>query len=223
MDFAEWEVYYRKILEDFGYSRAEDERSARILDAKLGGVRIDPETLRAVFAAKEAVIAGNAPRLREELAAVAHPLVAADEATSVLRQAGIRPDVIVTDLDGAVEDQVAANAEGTVVVIHAHGDNIAAVEAWAPKFRGPVIGTTQSRPFGRIYNFGGFTDGDRAAFLADALGAASLLLLGFDFETPSPKDADVETKKRKLDWAYILIQALDVSMYEEPDSEGDDV
>ncbi|MEK6851873.1 MAG: 6-hydroxymethylpterin diphosphokinase MptE-like protein [Candidatus Thermoplasmatota archaeon] len=215
MDFEEWEPYYRQILEDFGFSREADERAARVLDATLGGTRIDPEGLRPLFAEKDVTIAGNAPSLAEELVAVEHPLLAADEATSVLRKAGIRPDVIITDLDGDVADQVAANAEGAVVVVHAHGDNVPAIEAWAPKFRGRVIGTTQARPFGRIHNFGGFTDGDRAAFLADHLGARSLLLLGFDFENPSPKDADPQTKRRKLDWAYILLQTLDVSAYEE--------
>src|SRR3990170_837808 len=215
MDFAEWDVYYRQILEDFGYAREADERAAKVLDARLGGERIDPEALRPLFAGRDVTIAGDAPSLERELVAVEHPLVAADEATSVLRKAGIRPDVIVTDLDGDVADQVAANAEGAVAVVHAHGDNLAAIEAWAPKFRGRVIGTTQAGPFGRIHNFGGFTDGDRAAFLADHLGARSLLLLGFDFETPSPKDADPETKKRKLDWAYILLQTLDVSVYDE--------
>ena len=216
MDFEAWDVYYRQILKDFGYSREEDERAARILDERLTGERIAPEALRPMFAGKDATIAGNAPSLADEVTAVAHPLVAADEATSVLRKAGIRPDVIVTDLDGDVADQVAANAEGAVAVVHAHGDNIPAIEAWAPKFRGRVIGTTQARPLGRVYNFGGFTDGDRAGFLADHLGAASLLLIGFDFETPSPKDADRGTKKRKLDWAYILLQTLDASGYGAP-------
>jgi len=214
MEFEEWDVYYRKIVEDFGYSREQDERSARFLDERLGGTRIDPEELRSLFGGRDVTIAGNAPGLADELTAVAHPVVAADEATSVLRAKGIRPDVIVTDLDGNVQDQIAANREGTVAVVHAHGDNMAAVERWAPEFRGRVIATTQSRPFERVHNFGGFTDGDRAAFLADHLGSKRLLLLGFDFENPNPKDEDRETKKRKLDWAYILIQTLDASEYE---------
>jgi uncharacterized Rossmann fold enzyme len=214
MDFEEWDVYYRQILADFGYSREEDERSARILDDRLSGRRIDPEDLRSLFGGKEVTIAGNAPELVDDLTAVAHPIVAADEATSVLRSKGIRPDVIVTDLDGNVEDQIAANREGSIAVVHAHGDNIPAVERWAPRFVGRVLATTQAKPFGRMHNFGGFTDGDRAAFLADHLGAARLLLLGFDFENPNPKDEDRETKKRKLDWAYILINTLDASEYE---------
>ncbi len=214
MDYAEWDVYYRQILEDFGFSREEDERAAKLLDATLGGRRIDPEDLRTTFAGREATVAGNAGTLAEELGAVSRPLLAADEAATVLRRADLLPDVIVTDLDGDVEDQIALNVGGTVAVVHAHGDNIEAIERWAPRFHGPVIATTQSRPFGRVYNFGGFTDGDRAAFLADHLGARSLLLLGFDFENPSPKDADPEVKKRKLDWAYILLQTLDVSGYD---------
>lgn len=217
MDYESWDVYYRQILRDFGYSRERDERAAHILDATLGGDRLDPEDLRPLFAGKDVTIAGNAASLAEELDDVARPLVVADEATSVLRRARIRPDAVVTDLDGAVEDQVAANGEGTVVIVHAHGDNIPALERWAPRFPGPVVGTTQSRPFGRIYNFGGFTDGDRAAFLADHFGATSLYLRGFDFENPSPKDTDRETKQRKLDWAYILLGTLDVSHYVEGD------
>src|SRR5436309_2131553 len=128
MDYETWDVYYRQIRTDFRYSQEDDERSARTLDSVLAGERIDPESLRSLFAGKDATIAGNAPSLEKEIVAVEHPLVAADEATSILRKSGIRPDVIVTDLDGTVEDQIAANAEGAVVVIHAHGDNEAAVK-----------------------------------------------------------------------------------------------
>jgi hypothetical protein len=67
------------------------------------------------------------------------------------------------------------------------------------------MGTTQSRPFGRLHNFGGFTDGDRAVLMARHLGAPTRLL-GFDFDTPRLKEGrDVEVKKRKLAWARRLI------------------
>src|SRR3989304_3747067 len=91
MDFAEWDVYYRQILEDFGYSREADERAAKVLDARLGGERIDPEALRPLFAGRDVTIAGNAPSLERELVAVEHPLVAAGEATPGPPKAGIRP------------------------------------------------------------------------------------------------------------------------------------
>jgi uncharacterized Rossmann fold enzyme len=90
----------------------------------------------------------------------------------------------VTDLDGATEAFVEMNRAGTVIVVHAHGDNMALLRRWVPRFPGPLVGTTQARPFGRIHNFGGFSDGDRAVFLAHALGAGEVLLAGFDLDDP---------------------------------------
>jgi len=119
------------------------------------------------------------------------------------------PAAVVTDLDGTMSDQVKANDAGAIVLVHGHGDNGPAVRKWAPLFAGKTVATTQSRPTGGLRNFGGFTDGDRAVFLADHFGAARIHLVGFDFAHPSPKDADVRTKQRKLDWAYILIGNLE--------------
>ena len=79
-----------------------------------------------------------------------------------------------------------------------------------------VIGTTQAQPLGNIYNFGGFTDGDRAIFLAVALGAAEITLAGMDFGDIVTKysrpnlesdlaEAD-EFKRKKLMYAERLTQ-----------------
>jgi uncharacterized Rossmann fold enzyme len=88
--------------------------------------------------------------------------------------------------------------------LHAHGDNIPHLRFWVPRFNGPLVGTTQSRPIPGIYNFGGFTDGDRAAFAAHALGAEKVKLLGFDLDDPT-----VDPMKRgKLHWARILLRTL---------------
>ncbi|OGS49944.1 MAG: hypothetical protein A3K65_04445, partial [Euryarchaeota archaeon RBG_16_68_12] len=158
MDFDEWETYYERILEDFGFSRAEDERAARILDETLGGERVSPQAIASVLSGRAVTVAGNAPGLAGELRRLTEVVVAADEATSVLMAHGRMPQVIVTDLDGRVEDQVEANRRGAIAVVHAHGDNIPAIRKWTTRFEGPTLATTQSRPFGRVYNFGGFTD-----------------------------------------------------------------
>jgi len=50
-----------------------------------------------------------------------------------------------------------------------------------PKLRNP-IGTTQLKPFGKLHNFGGFTDGDRAVCLAEHFKAGLIILAGMDFE-----------------------------------------
>ena len=68
------------------------------------------------------------------------------------------------------------------MVVHAHGDNIPLLKHWVPRFTGPLVATTQSTPLPHVHNFGGFTDGDRAVFAADELGAASITLVGFDLD-----------------------------------------
>jgi hypothetical protein len=208
MEFEFWEPYYERILKDFAFSRSEDERAAKVLDKRLGGTRIDPKDLAILLSGKPVSVAGNAPSLRSELGRLTEVVIAADEATSTILERDRLPDVIVTDLDGNVEDQLEANRRGSIAVVHAHGDNIPAIEKWAGRFEGRTIATTQSRPFGRVHNFGGFTDGDRGVFLADAMGAKPIRLVGFDFEHPNPKDQPAEIKKKKLDWAFILIESI---------------
>ncbi len=142
--------------------------------------------------------------------------VAVDGATSALLKEGIKPGLIVTDLDGKIEDILSANLEGSIVVVHAHGDNITSLEK-VKEFHGPVLGTTQTEPIGKIYNFFGFTDGDRAAFLSEAMGAHTILLAGFDlgekvgrFSKPT-YTCDVyatTVKRKKLKYAKKLLEWL---------------
>jgi uncharacterized Rossmann fold enzyme len=208
MEFEAWEPFYVQILKDFGFSRTEDEAVARELDDLLGGRRVSDSELHTMLHGKEVTVAGNGPNLAEEIGEVRGVLLTADEATSVALSRGFTPALVVTDLDGIVPDQVKAADLGAVVVVHGHGDNGPAVRKWAPVFAGKTVATTQSKPAGRLRNFGGFTDGDRAVFLADHFGASRIHVIGFDFEHPSPKDTDLRTKQRKLDWAYILLESL---------------
>jgi 2-amino-4-hydroxy-6-hydroxymethyldihydropteridine diphosphokinase len=209
MDFASWEPFYEQILKDFLFSRSQDESVAAELDRRLGGTRIPDAELRTLIRGKEVTVAGNGPKVGAEIKGSRGVLLTADEATSVALEHGILPAILVTDLDGNVSDQLKANAEGTIAVVHGHGDNRPAVQEWAARFSGRTVATTQSRPTGRLRNFGGFTDGDRAVFLADHFGAARIHLVGFDFEHPNEKDRDRRTKQRKLDWAYVLLASLE--------------
>jgi len=162
---------------------------------------------------KTAVVCGNAPCLESDLReagfsssssshdSVSVVVIAADGATSVLLRNALLPDIVVTDLDGEVADEIHANRLGAVLVVHAHGDNIAALRSVLPALNEEVLCTTQSRPFRNIYNFGGFTDGDRCVFLAKEFGARRVELLGFDFEDEGVS----ERKRKKLKWAKRLI------------------
>lgn len=209
MKYEEWEPYYKAILEDFGWTPEGDEEAARIMAPMLPDPAPALARLRELIEGRDVLVCGKAPRLREDLAGVdrsRYTVIAADGATSVLLAAGIVPDIIVSDLDGSHDDLLEANRKGAIVLAHAHADNIPAVREMVPKLKA-VIGTTQARPFDRVYNFGGFSDGDRCVFLAKEFGAASITIIGFDLN-----DTNVTPKKlKKLKWARKLLKVLDIS------------
>ncbi|MFQ6120328.1 MAG: 6-hydroxymethylpterin diphosphokinase MptE-like protein [Methanosarcinales archaeon] len=220
MEFTQWEPIYEQILQDFGYSRKEDEYSAKILSELLEkkdpidlnpnkvGVEDGIEKLQPIIMDREVLVCGNAPCLQEDINKkyrIGYVVIAADGATTTLLHNNIIPDIIVTDLDGVIEDLIYANHLGALMVVHAHGDNIKAIKEIVPKLKN-IIGTTQSRPLKKVYNFGGFSDGDRCVFLAKYFKAKSITIIGFDFEDPKVNPI----KKKKLKWAKQLINMIDL-------------
>ncbi len=204
MNFEEWEPHYREILDYFGFSREDDEAAARILASLIP--RDDLVALSTLCRGNDVTVCGNAPCLKSELKMIAGSSVvfAADAAADVLVKNGIRPAAVFTDLDGASDCLLDMNAAGTIVVVHAHGDNIPLLKHWVPKLSGLIVATTQAAPLPHVHNFGGFSDGDRAVFTADALGARSITILGFDLD-----DTSVDPVKRgKLMWARKLLALL---------------
>jgi len=204
MEFDEWEPVYEAILRDFGYDRAGDERGRDRLESLLES-SFDPADLSAVHGATVAV-AGAGPSLETEpeleRARDADIVVAASTAVDTLASHGIEADCMVTDLDKNPETVERLTAAGVPVAVHAHGDNLEAIREVVPNCdHRYVLPTTQAEPTERVRNFGGFTDGDRAAFLADHLGAARLAFVGWDFDDPSVGPA----KARKLEWAERLL------------------
>ena len=107
--------------------------------------------------------------------------IVADGATQALLENNIIPDIIVTDLDGNMEYLKRSSESKSIMIVHAHGDNIRKLP-YAILFR-YCIGTTEDKPFGKIKNFGGFTDGDRCVFLANHFKASKIILIGMDFGT----------------------------------------
>lgn len=202
MDFTAWEPHYREILDYFGFDRTGDEDAARLLASLLECDNL--LSLASIIDGNEVTVCGNAPCLKDQLEDISGIVFAADAAAGVLDSHGIFPDAIFTDLDGADDRFIELNREGTIVVIHAHGDNMPLLRHWVPRFPGKIVGTTQAAPLPHVYNFGGFTDGDRAVFAADELGASQIHLVGFDLD-----DKDVDPLKRgKLFWARKLLALI---------------
>jgi len=186
MKAEEWEPYYSEILDFFGFSREDDEHAAQVLAELLP--RDDIETLRSTIEGRDCIVCGNAPSLAADIHTTdfsGRVIIAADAAARVLLHADHRPDVILSDIDGMDDDFLAMNDQGTILVLHAHGDNISLVRSWVPKVRGPIVGTTQATPLPHVHNFGGFSDGDRCVFCAYELGAGSVALIGFDLDDRS--------------------------------------
>ncbi|MDD1723589.1 MAG: DUF115 domain-containing protein [Methanospirillum sp.] len=202
MKFEEWEPLYREICDYFCFDPAEDEKAARVLSTLTG--TDSSSLLRDAIAGKTVTVCGNAPGLHDQLDGISGCIIAADAASGVLLSHGITPRVIVTDLDGIDEYAVDLNRKGTILVVHAHGDNIPRLDAWIPRFPGPLVCTTQGKPFLHVHNFGGFTDGDRAVFMAYEMGAGEVVLAGFDCGDPEV----TPIKKGKLLWAKRLLSLL---------------
>jgi len=226
MEFEQWEPVYASICADFGYDRDGD-RQARDLLAELfvelageaAGEAAESPTAYASklvehaisgldFGGRTVAVAGAAPGLEAELNLVtaADRVVAASDAAARILRAGHDLDCMVTDLDKTPETARALTAAGVPVFVHAHGDNADLVREHVPTFDvTAVVPTTQAAPVPPVRNVGGFTDGDRAAFVADALGADQLVFPGWEFDDPT---VDAE-KRRKLEWAERLLYWLE--------------
>jgi uncharacterized Rossmann fold enzyme len=207
MKFTEWEPVYEAILADFGFDRMADERVRDVL----ADFAVPFDLGRLDFAGKTVVIAGAGPSLETDLdriggAISATTVLAASTAADRLREAGVAVDCMITDLDKNPETVRQFTERDTPVAVHAHGDNESLVREAVPALEhSNVLATTQAAPVGPVKNFGGFTDGDRAAFLADHCGAERLQFVGWDFDDDSV-DA---MKRRKLVWAERLLYWLE--------------
>lgn len=203
----DWEPIYELILADFDFDRSADEAARDELANLLGGAGLTPEDLPDATG-QTVAIGGAASRLERDLdlAREADLVISASAATSLIRAYGIAVDVHVTDLDKTPMTAKSLTDGGIPVATHAHGDNRELLATHVPDMAAEmVLPTTQAAQQPGIYNVGGFTDGDRAAYLAHALGADRLVFPGwnFDDETVSP------VKQQKLGWAERLLYWLE--------------
>ena len=222
MFYEEWEPTYKKIVRDFNFNIENDKKTAQVLSKLLENKKnlCSVSKIESMINNKEVVIFGAGPSLKNSIHNYKKRLedkvkISADGATTALLECNMHPNIIVTDLDGRVSDQIKANSKENITVIHAHGDNINEINKYTTKFEGAVLGTTQTNPnpYDNIHNFGGFTDGDRAAYLAVHFHARKIYLVGFDFNGKIGKysfaeNKDKKLKLKKLKWCKYLIGEL---------------
>ena len=205
MEFEVWEGIYEKIRMEFKFQRENDEHARDVLNNIAPKYRVEELTK---FESVKVAIAGGARCIEQELNVVekVDRVIAVSTAADVLLEKGIKIDMMVTDLDKNPGTAVRLSKMKIPVAVAAHGDNIEDLKEWVPRCDlNYVIGTTQVEPIGNIVNYGGFTDGDRAAFLGDALGASEMIFTGWDFDDES---VGIE-KRHKLKWAEFLLLLLE--------------
>lgn len=216
MQFVTWFPYYQDIRKKMGYSTEEDQKAAYILSNLIKRKFLDPKILDKKIRGKQVLAIGAGPNLDLYTSFIkknrSFVKIVADGAVKFLIENNIKPDIVVTDLDGDLRFLVKAEKLGAIMVIHAHSDNVDLIRKYIPKFR-KIIGTTQVMPVEHVYNFGGFTDGDRCVFLAEEFGAKDIVLVGMLFDDSIGQYSkaiidNVEVKREKLQIAKRLLQVL---------------
>ncbi len=212
-----WRKKYSDILNEFKYSEKKDKKSAALLDSILKKSDVN-EKIAKLVKGKTVFVIGSGPSLSTAIPKLKNLKksikIAADSSIKPLLENDIVPDIVVTDLDGDENALKKIAKTKSIFVVHAHGDNIKKM-GLAKKFKN-CVGTTQSRPFSKIQNFGGFTDGDRGVFLASYFGAKKIILFGMDFGSrigkySNTKKTEREIKLMKLNKGKLLLEWLSTS------------
>jgi hypothetical protein len=209
-----WKKKYSDILKEFKYSEKKDNESAVILNLILKKSNVNEKIVNLVKG-KTVFVIGSGPSLSTAIPKLKNLKksikIAADSSIKILLENNIIPDIVITDLDG---DEMALKKIAktkSIFVVHAHGDNLEKMKL--VKYFKNCIGTTQSKPFSKIQNFGGFTDGDRGVFLANHFEAKRIILFGMDFgnrigKYSNTKKTEREIKLMKLNKGKLLLEWL---------------
>ena len=103
MTISGWESKYREILRDFGYSRKKDNQSCKLLDSLLPkntGVK----RIRDLIENKPVFVIGAGPSLSSCISILKKhkkiTRIVADGATKAIIENGLKPHIVITDLDG---------------------------------------------------------------------------------------------------------------------------
>ncbi|MFX0099158.1 MAG: 6-hydroxymethylpterin diphosphokinase MptE-like protein [Candidatus Hodarchaeota archaeon] len=151
-----------------------------------------------------------------------------DGAAKLALDRNFKIDLLVTDLDGLSDEKILHIHDniGATVIIHCHGDNIQEIRNFLSSVTldERYIFTTQASPTSNVYNWGGFTDGDRAIFVALQLKYKKIILVSMDlnarqigrlskerFKNLDKKDLDLSRfpiKEKKLEIAFKTLKWL---------------
>ncbi|MFP3213976.1 MAG: 6-hydroxymethylpterin diphosphokinase MptE-like protein [Nitrososphaeria archaeon] len=223
MDKLKFELYVY-VINELGIDPAKDWKATLILNELLKNKPVKHVLDKASLLLKQrrALVVGAGPSVLDDLDYAKRKgilegstILAADGASLAYKDFAKKdPEIIVTDLDGYPEEEVKMVNEGSLAFVHAHGDNIDKLLKYVPQMKF-VAGTTQTFETDLVKNYGGFTDGDRAAFIAESFGAKEIFLAGMDFNFSIGKYSNLEKfngnydrKRKKLEIGVKMLEAL---------------
>ena len=145
MTIRGWKTRYREIRGMFGYKESDDIASAKKLNSILKKNFPSSNFKKKIFG-KTVFVVGAGPSLDSAITVMKKyenvTKIVADGAVQALIKHKIRPDVLVTDLDGDIKSIKKIASTNIPIIIHAHGDNKEQLDI-AKKFKNK-FGTTQS-------------------------------------------------------------------------------
>ncbi|MDG6996003.1 MAG: DUF115 domain-containing protein [Nitrososphaerota archaeon] len=181
--------FYHRIRDSLGLDEEQDRRATNIL-SKLISVKtgINPNLLSQAINGRSVIVFGAGPSLEDDIVGLRSVLVsgklaviAADGAADALEMRSVKPSVVVSDLDSCSVERLIEASTDRILVVHAHGDNIDLMNETIPQLNGNLLGSTQTESSENVINYGGFTDGDRACYIAANFAPRSIALAGMDF------------------------------------------
>jgi uncharacterized Rossmann fold enzyme len=140
--FIEWFPFYQQIRNEFGYSTEKDQKAAEMLSQMIKRKALQVSKLQKKIEGKQVLVIGAGPSLDKNIEFIkknkTYTKIASNGVVEILLNKKIKPDIVVSDLDGNPKYLRMAEKMGAIMVIHAHGDNMENLEKHVPKF-GKVI------------------------------------------------------------------------------------
>jgi len=207
-----WWPIYEDIVRTLGIDPAKDEEATLTASRYMLSYGVDfHEVLgfakELVKGSDIAVVGAHESFLKKEIEG--EVIVAADGAfNGLVIHRGVIPEIVVTDFDGV--SLALLKRYKPITFAHIHGDNLKRYLMSVPNVIRFVVPTTQTFPYNPMYNFGGFTDGDRAIAMALALGARKVRVYGFNREEIGKFSGKTnpDVKRVKIEIAYRIIDVL---------------
>ena len=104
MKFIEWFPFYQQIRNEFGYSTEKDQKAAEMLSQMIKRKALQLSKLQKKIEGKQVLVIGAGPSLDKNIEFIkknkTYTKIASNGVVEILLNKKIKPDIVVSDLDG---------------------------------------------------------------------------------------------------------------------------